>query len=335
MYLIAPLFIGSWVILVALSMWKPQRMRNAFVLVFALMITGFMVAGLFGKYMVHVLFLEFATICLIILMVPVILIYNGINVMRLEGRSLSNMLSLILGIVIAVGELSFVALAFNMSLNGTQNSSRLLDFVLFITNTIIYFSIIILTFVLYNLYIQYIPRFARFEYVIIHGCGLINGDQVSPLLASRLDKAIATYNIAKTKPIMIPSGGRGNDELLSEADAMANYLIEHGIPEEHIIREDQSTTTLENIANCKKIIDSRGGTKRYRIALVSSNYHIYRCLLYADKIKMKCIGIGAPVAWYYWPTALLREFAAVFTRGKYLIWILLGYVILVLLPLLQ
>ena len=138
------------------------------------------------------------------------------------------------------------------------------------------------------------------------------------------------YNKRKHKPVIIPSGGQGGDETISEAEAMKQYLLAHGIPEEHIIPEDQSKNTMDNLQNSKDIIFSKEG--KHRVALVTSNYHVYRCLLYAKSLKMKCTGIGAPVAWYYWPSAVIREFVAVFTTKKILICTLIGYFFVVLLP---
>lgn len=62
---------------------------------------------------------------------------------------------------------------------------------------------------------------------------------------------------------------------------------------------------------------------------MSSNYHIYRCLTYARSIGLPCVGIGARVAPYFWPTALIREFAAVCKQPRFLLLSLLGYVLLV------
>ena len=149
-------------------------------------------------------------------------------------------------------------------------------------------------------------------------------------MANRIDKAIKIYNKSKRKPVIIPSGGQGQDETISEAEAMRKYLLEHGIPEEHIIPEDKSKTTMENLQNSRNIIFSKEG--KHRVALVTSNYHVYRCLLYAKSMKLKCTGIGAPVAWYYWPSAVIREFVAVFTTKRFLICTISGYIFVVLLP---
>jgi len=167
----------------------------------------------------------------------------------------------------------------------------------------------------------------RFNYVIIHGCGLAGGERMTKLLSNRVDKAIQIYRRCRNKPVIIPSGGQGKDEKISEAEAMKSYLLEHGIPEEHILPEDHSTTTKENLINCKEIIEAREGKKR--TALISSNYHIYRCLRYAKEVGLKATGIGAPVAFYFWPSALIREFIAVFLTKRFLIWALLGYLVFI------
>ena len=111
---------------------------------------------------------------------------------------------------------------------------------------------------------------------------------------------------------------------------MKNYLLEQGIPEEKILLEDRSTTTEENLKYSKAIIDGREGRKR--IALVTSNYHVYRALLLARRLKIRCAGVGAKVAWYYWPSAVIREFAAVFSQTKYLLLALFGYLLFVGIP---
>ena len=105
------------------------------------------------------------------------------------------------------------------------------------------------------------------------------------------------------------------------------YLTERGIPEDHIIMEDRSTTTEENVIFSGRIVRSREGGRR--IALISSNYHVYRCLRIAAREGLKCTGIGAKVAAYYWPSALIREFAAVFFNKGFFIWSMIGYLLFV------
>ena len=160
--------------------------------------------------------------------------------------------------------------------------------------------------------------------MIIHGAGLINGEKVSKLLQERLDKAILVYSKDPSPTKLIPSGGKGSDESVSEAEAMKRYLLEQGIPESDIIMEDKSTTTLENLKFSKDIIDSREGRKY--TALVTSNYHVYRALRYCRRVGLKCKGIGSHVAMYYWPSALIREYIAVHSEKKHAILFALGWI---------
>ena len=70
--------------------------------------------------------------------------------------------------------------------------------------------------------------------------------------------------------ILIPSGGKGSDEKISEAEAMGKYLLDKGIPEGKIILEDHSATTFENLANSKKIIDAQEGRKYTALVTIAA-----------------------------------------------------------------
>ncbi len=326
---LGPWVLACWILLIFCTLRKPQRYFNCILLMITCFFTLFFIAGLFGTAMDTALLVLFLLIMLIIFLVPAMLIINGIHLIRMESFSFAHLLSLLLGVFVGIGEIATVVYVVNIS--KWAGIRDIPSWPLAVSLTAFYFSCIILSFVMYSVFIQIIPHRQKFDYIIVHGCGLSNGEKVTKLLANRIDTAISTYNRCDKKPIIIASGGQGDDEKLSEAEAISRYLTDHGIPEDHILLEDKSTTTMENLSFSQRIIDSRGGSKT--IALVSSNYHIYRCLTYASKLGMKCCGIGAPVALYYWPTALLREFVAVFKQKKYIIWTLLGYLI-IMLPLL-
>lgn len=107
---------------------------------------------------------------------------------------------------------------------------------------------------------------------------------------------------------------------------MSNYLMNScGVPAEAIIMEDRSTTTMENLRYSKGILDdlhrAGRGPQEYRVALVTSDYHVFRASEYASKVGLKADGVGSHTKGYYWPTAFIREFAAV-TRSHW--WPYLG-----------
>lgn len=321
-----PLFVCTWLVTIGAAILRPQRYFNSLLLMFSLFVTMLFVSGFFvGDAHGTFLLVCFLVIMLGLLLVPLLLVINGIQLIRKESLCLAHLLSLGLGIVVGIGEIA--AIVYVLYLAGNMHVGRSSYWVLLLSATVFYFSMLVLCFVLYTVFIQIMPRRMNFDYVIIHGCGLAGGERLTKLLSNRVDKAIEVYEKCQRKPVIIPSGGRGDDEKISEAQAMKNYLLEHGIPESSIVLEDQSATTRENLLNSKEIVDAREGGKK--TALVSSNYHVYRCLRIAREAGFTCTGIGADVALYYWPSALIREFVAVFLERKFLVWALVGYVLFV------
>lgn len=303
-----------------------SRFRNCIYLLLAAASSAPLFCVLSGSHALGTARAHSILIFAVLLSVPAVLIENGVIMYRKEGRSLQNMLSLLMGILVGVGELCFFLFFIFPIFWSDQNSEFIttgMKVLLFISLSVIYVSVVFVSFMSYTVLLQLIPRKRDFDYVIIHGSGLLRGREVSKLLADRIDKAIEVYEKDPTPPILIPSGGKGRDEEISEAEAMEQYLIEHGIPKDHIIKEDRSTTTRENLAFSKKIIDERDADPY--VALVTSNYHVYRALSLCDDIDLECTGIGAHVARYYWPSALLREFAAIMSKKKNLLIFIAGW----------
>lgn len=318
-----PIFLTVWAVTILCILLWPQRYFNSLLLMASLLVTMLFVSGFFGENGGSFLLVCFLLVMLALFLVPVLLIANGIRLIRRESRSPAHLLSLTLGLVIGVGEIAAVAYVL-----GTAYSLRyeaLSPLLLALTLTVFYFSFLVLSFVVYSVFIQILPRRMDFDYVIIHGCGLSGGERMTRLLSDRVDKALEVYRKCRNKPILIPSGGQGPDEKISEAKAMTDYLLARGIPAEHILPEDRSETTRENLLNSRDLILERPGRKK--TALVSSNYHVYRCLRLARELGFRCTGIGAKVALYYWPSALIREFIAVFVTRRFLLWALAGWLL--------
>ncbi len=329
--LVFGVFAAFWWALFAISfVLDRSRYRNCYLLFIAICGTFPLLVWLSPKANLFVVGCGFVII-IALMMVPFFLIFNGIVMVRKEGKSLSHMLSLGLGLAILIGEVATLFIAIvgwatqEPQTEPLINKVAIIDASFFISVTVIYGSLSFLIFMIYTLFLHIIPIKRDFDYIIIHGAGLLDGDRVSKLLRDRLDKAIKVYRKDPTPPKMIPSGGKGSDESISEAEAMKRYLVEQGIPESDIIMEDQSLTTYENIRNSKQIIDEQEGRKY--TALVTSNYHVYRALRYCRKVGLKCTGIGSHVAFYFWPSALIREFIAIHSEKKHAIIFIGGWVL--------
>jgi uncharacterized SAM-binding protein YcdF (DUF218 family) len=235
------------------------------------------------------------------------LIINGITMARREGARLANLLALLAGIgIFAVIGLTLAA--------ARANSNELS---LFTTVTALLFGYVSFLFVSYVVYAFIYGRMTAHrnaDFVVVLGSGLKDGGRVPPLLASRLDRGRAVYDAllrrGKQAPVLIVSGGKGSDERVSEADAMAGYLIQRGFPADRVAREDRSRTTEENMLFSKAIMER--SRPDYRCIIVTSNYHVFRAAIIARRTGVNGQVTGARTAGYYWPSAMIREFAAVF-----------------------
>lgn len=145
--------------------------------------------------------------------------------------------------------------------------------------------------------------------IIILGAG-IKGDRPTTVLRTRLDAALL-YHQKNPQALLLVSGGQGPQETVSEAAAMAKYLIAAGVPKEQILLEEQSTSTLENFAFSKEILDAHF-EKDYKAAFISNDFHILRA-----RGMAKATGLGelthihSHTPWYNALSCGLRESLAI------------------------
>ena len=283
-----------------------RRFRNGLYLLLFLLLLSFYILIYYAptQYGSFVALIYSLLVVFLVVIVPILLIINGFVMIVREGKSLANLLSLLFGIFILGGEMVLL-----WGIRMTGSDSTLLHVILIMLGyAVFYASMVFLAFLFYTWTIKLIPRRSNFNYVIVLGAGLINGETVSKLLSDRLDKGIKVYERSLSDCKIICSGGQGPDEKVSEEEAMKRYLLSQGIDEKDILKEDRSTDTMENLTNCKEIINSRKGN--HYTAIVTSGYHVLRAMIYSRRIDFEATGIGAHTAFYYWPSAMIREYAA-------------------------
>ena len=154
--------------------------------------------------------------------------------------------------------------------------------------------------------------------IVILGCAVKPDGTLYPLIKGRVDKAVEFAREQEEKtghaPVFIPSGGKGDDEPLAEAQAMKNYLLSCGIPEDRIFAEDKSVNTLENMRFSKKIAESYKSNAK--TAFSTTNYHVFRSGILANKTGWNIDGMGSKTKWYFWPNALIREFIGMIVDNR-------------------
>lgn len=88
---------------------------------------------------------------------------------------------------------------------------------------------------------------------------------------------------------------------------MRDYAIQQGMDGQRVIAEEQSTSTQENLEFSCKLLPHPDAP----VTVVTSSYHVFRAALLTRQLGLTAHVVGAATAWYYFPSAYLREFVAV------------------------
>ena len=129
------------------------------------------------------------------------------------------------------------------------------------------------------------------EYAIVLGAGLF-GTQPSKSLQYRLDTALEYLN-EHPDTMCIVTGCQGTNEVISEAEAMYNWLTEHGISSERVIKEEQARNTKENIAYSLDVIENAAGKKPETVTIITEGFHMLRATLIAKNMGVRAISVPA------------------------------------------
>ena len=140
--------------------------------------------------------------------------------------------------------------------------------------------------------------------LVVLGCKVRNGEP-SRMLRKRLDAAY-DYLIGYNSVKVVVSGGKGDDEVISEAECMKAYLVKRGIAPERIYMEDRSVNTDENLRFSQEIIQREELSTN--ITIVTDGYHQYRAEMIAKKQGIDTVSnISADTSWYLVPTYWTRD----------------------------
>lgn len=317
---------------------EPRQFRNALYLFVTLAWSSILLVFRLNNYVLGI------ALVLIVLLTPILtivfLLVNTVVVVRNNGFSLTSMLPFLMaGFLVLLIASPTIVNYFDPDVR------HIIVFVLgLFTLEGLWFSFTFMALLFYSWVYRLLPRRRQYDYIIIHGAGL-DGPRPTPLLAGRIDKALELWKKQHQRGKFVVSGGQGSDEVVSEAQAMRDYLLEKGVPGDAILMEDKSTTTWENLRYSLAIINAdratgvgatsaatvasrdvttaasdastsdASGTAASRddftTAVVTSDFHVFRCAEYAHNLGIKADGIGSHTKGWYWPTAFIREFIAI------------------------
>ena len=230
-----------------------------------------------------------------------------------EGRSLRNMLGIMLGVVLVLGSLGIFNLY--VALDGIMNVHSYLGYHISLVaeNIFAVFYVYFECLMLATIYVAHKAMHHKVpynkSYIIVLGCYVNKDGMPGGVLRKRVEAAIRFANRQKKEtgkaPILVFSGGKGADEPISEAESMQKYIIAQKY-DGKILLENKSTTTLENFKFSKKLIKNT-----HNVAFATTDFHIFRSAVFASSVGYRNIeGIGAKSPWYFYYNALIREFIA-------------------------
>lgn len=117
--------------------------------------------------------------------------------------------------------------------------------------------------------------------IVVLGAAQYDG-QPSPILAARLDHAIALREEGVADVIVVTGGNQPGDRT-TEASAGADHLLANGVPEADIRREVSGTNSWQSLAAAARFLRDEGLTD---VVLVSSPYHALRTEEIAEEVGL-------------------------------------------------
>ena len=241
-------------------------------------------------------------------------IITNIVLIKKEGFSPRRSLGIVLGglALIGLGGSQLVYYVITKLLLGTEKQFIKYTLDICINATLSYFYTLIIATLYCNVRAaRHNPTYDK-DFVIILGSKINKDGSLPPLLKGRVDRAIdfgnKQYEMTKKKIVYVPSGGKGKDEIMAEAEAIKKYLMKRGVKEKQILIEDKSRSTIENMKFSKDKIDN--AKKDAKISFATTNYHVFRSGVIAYNQGIDCEGMGSKTKWYFYTNALIREFVA-------------------------
>ena len=263
----------------------------------------------------------------VILFICVLLGISNVELIRHEGFRLHNALSLLVAGLYGGGTMAVYLIADKLYESifvplglSTNPVFIVLSTVipLFLLLVLCYFECILAgTGILGWIAARAVPAYDK-DYIIILGCSIDKRGGLLPLLRGRVNRAVRfawEQEIATGKALRyVPSGGQGPNEIMSEGSAMGFYLMTHGAEEYEVIPEKQSRNTWENFCFSKKLIEEM--TPHPKVAFATTNYHILRSGILANKAGLDAQGIAGDTKWYFWPNGFVREFFGILAMER-------------------
>jgi len=149
----------------------------------------------------------------------------------------------------------------------------------------------------YSSAINSVENAPQVETAVVFGAGLKAKGEPSSLLEKRILTAIKLYQLSKiTKVVMSGDNSSINH---NEVQAMKNFAMEQGLPEELILEDHAGLNTYDT---CRNLKEQFGLNK---MILVTQSQHLRRAIYVCRELGLEAYGVPAEGSFFAW-----RELAA-------------------------
>jgi len=142
--------------------------------------------------------------------------------------------------------------------------------------------------------------------IMVLGASVNPDGTPSPMLEDRLEAGVALYYRGIAPKILL-TGDNGQVEY-NEVQAMKNYVVNAGVPEEDIFLDYAGFSTYDSVYRASYVFGVES------MVAVTQEYHLYRTLYGCDKMGIEAVGIGADQEIFSGQE--LREGREILARGK-------------------
>ena len=120
---------------------------------------------------------------------------------------------------------------------------------------------------------------------IVFGAGIGADGRLSPMLADRMDTAIALYNAGKVRKLLVSGDNRFVD--YDEPGRMYDYAVARGVPPADVVRDYAGRRTYDTCYRAKAIFGVE------RALLVTQRFHLPRALFTCRNLGVDGVGFSA------------------------------------------
>lgn len=136
-----------------------------------------------------------------------------------------------------------------------------------------------------HLIFEDISRVPSSETVIVLGASVHSDGKLSPILKDRVDTALELYRNKKVKRFLV-TGDHSTDDY-NEVNAMGNYLMERGIPENKILLDHAGLDTYDSMYRSNAVFGVEDAI------VVTQKFHLPRTIFIAKGLDLPYTGFAA------------------------------------------